>query len=68
MATSYVTSAEVRSFAGFTNNTYILDATIDTLRARAKARINTVVGAKYLLPITDTDVVAYLGSIEILLA
>lgn len=38
------------------------------MRTRAKARINTAVGAKYLLPISETDVLAYLGGIEILLA
>lgn len=65
---TYSLTKDVRSFAWFVNNNFILDTSIDLLRTRAKARINTAVGSKYLLPISDVDVLAYLWGIEILLA
>lgn len=68
MATSYTITSEVRQFAGFTGNTYVLDPTIDEMRSRAKARIDTIVGKRYLLPISDATAKEYLAQIELYLA
>lgn len=49
MAT-YSLTASIRDDAGFTNNTYIVDASIDIQRLRAYALINSYVGTRYKIP------------------
>lgn len=73
MTTTYTTTAKIRDDSGFKNNTYIIDASIDTQRIRAFARINSYVGTRYVIPnladtnFADSPAAQLLESIEILL-
>lgn len=70
---SYTTTAKIRDDAGFTNNTFILDASIDAQRLRAYGVINSIVAVRYKIPDTaaanfaNSTAAAMLESIEILL-
>lgn len=70
---SYTTTAKIRDDAGFANNTYILDSSIDAQRIRAFGVINSYVGIRYQLPNTSdsnfigSSAAAMLESIEIML-
>ena len=73
MTTTYTTTAKIRDDVGFKNNSYILDASIDTQRVRAYAQINSYVGVRYIIPtladdnFTNSPASLLLESVEILL-
>lgn len=73
MTTTYTTTAKIRDDVGFKNNSYILDASIDTQRVRAYAQINSYVGVRYIIPTLEDSNFAgspaalLLESVEILL-
>lgn len=54
-ATTYTTDAEVRTEAGFDYNTDIADSQIEAARVRAYGVINSQIGARYSLPLTDNS-------------
>lgn len=70
---SYTTTAKIRDDAGFNNNTYVLDAAIDTQRLRAYGVINSIVAVRYKIPDTanalfiNSTAAQLLEAIEILL-
>ena len=72
--TTYATNTQVRDEAGFTYNTDITDSQIEAARVRAFSLINSKIGARYSLPISDNSCYAtspakdMLANIELLLA
>lgn len=70
MAT-YTLSSKIRDDAGFNDNEYIADSSIDSQRLRAFGVINSYVGMRYAIPDTsdenfiDSPAATFLESIEI---
>lgn len=54
-ATTYATDSEVRKEAGFEYNTDITDSQIEGARVRAFSLINSKIGARYSLPLSDNS-------------
>lgn len=72
-ATTYTTTEKIRDEAGFKNNTNITDSQIDGYRIQSNGRLNTMVGQKYSLPLSPSQLsaspaAALLDLIEMLLA
>lgn len=53
MANTYTTNNEVRNEAGFDYNTDITDSQIEAARLRASGVINSQIGSRYKLPLSD---------------
>ena len=74
MAITYATDEAVRKEAGFEYNTDITDSQIEAARVRAFSLINSKIGARYNLPLSDSSCYAtspakdLMQNIELLLA
>jgi hypothetical protein len=73
-AVTYTTTPEVRTESGFQYNTDITDSVIDSKRLAAFSIINSKVGSRYSLPLsnnpnfTDSPAQNLMGYIELLYA
>lgn len=59
----YSTVAKIRTESGFDGNLNIKNETILKFQARANARINSVIGSKYVLPLTANPILEMLETV-----